>query len=70
MARTEGPMLEVAEAMTASREGLSTPRGRLRIASPMLFSQLAMGRISAEFCAAYPEVTCEVMAEDRLVDLV
>jgi DNA-binding transcriptional LysR family regulator len=70
MARTEGPMLEVAEAMTATREGLSTPRGRLRIASPMLFSQLAMGRISAEFCAAYPEVTCEVMAEDRLVDLV
>lgn len=70
MARTEGPMLEVAEAMTATREGPSTPRGRLRIASPMLFSQLAMGRISAEFCAAYPEVTCEVVAEDRLVDLV
>lgn len=70
MARTEGPMLEVAEAMTATREGPSTPRGRLRVASPMLFSQLAMGRISAEFCAAYPEVTCEVLAEDRLVDLV
>jgi len=34
------------------------------------FSQLAMGRISAEFCAAYPEVTFEVVAEDRLVDLV
>ena len=29
-----------------------------------------MGRISAEFCAAYPEVTFEVVAEDRLVDLV
>lgn len=70
MARTEGPMLEVAEAMTAIREGLSTPRGRLRVASPMLFSQLAMGRISAEFRAAYPEVTLEVVAEDRLVDLV
>jgi DNA-binding transcriptional LysR family regulator len=70
MARTEGPMLEVAEAMTATREGQSAPRGRLRVASPMLFSQLAMGRISAEFCTAYPEVTCEVVAEDRLVDLV
>jgi DNA-binding transcriptional LysR family regulator len=70
MARTEGPMLEVAEAMTATREGLSAPRGRLRVASPVLFSQLAMGRISAEFCAAYPEVTIEVVAEDRLVDLV
>jgi DNA-binding transcriptional LysR family regulator len=70
LARTEGPMLEVAEAMTATREGLSTPRGRLRVASPVLFSQLAMGGISAEFCAAFPEVTVEVVSEDRLVDLV
>lgn len=70
MARTEGPMHEVAEAMTAAREGLSSPRGRLRIASPVLFSQLAMGRICAEFGAAYPEVSVELVAEDRIVDLV
>ena len=70
MDRTEGPMHEVADAMTSAREGLSVPRGRLRVASPVLFSQLAMGRISAEFCAAYPDVTCEVVADDRLVDLV
>jgi DNA-binding transcriptional LysR family regulator len=70
MDRTEGPMHEVADAMTSAREGLSVPRGRLRIASPVLFSQLAMGGICAEFCAAYPEVTCEVVADDRLVDLV
>jgi len=70
MDRTEGPMHEVADAMASAREGLSVPRGRLRIASPVLFSQLAMGRISAGFCAAYPEVTCEVVAEDRLADLV
>ncbi|QSI32144.1 LysR family transcriptional regulator [Variovorax sp. RKNM96] len=70
MDRTEGPMHEVADAMTSAREGLSVPRGRLRIASPVLFSQLAMGRISAEFCTAYPEVSCEVVADDRLVDLI
>jgi DNA-binding transcriptional LysR family regulator len=70
MARTEGPMHEVADAMTAAREGLATPRGRLRVASPVLFSQLAMGGISAEFSAAYPEVSVEAVAEDRLVDLV
>ncbi|MNM67898.1 HTH-type transcriptional regulator DmlR [compost metagenome] len=70
MARAEGPLAEVAEAMTAAREGVSTPRGRLRVASPVLFSQLAMGRIGAEFCAAYPEVMIEVVAEDRVVDLV
>ena len=70
MDRTEGPMHEVADALTSAREGLSVPRGRLRIASPVLFSQLAMGRISAEFCTAYPEVSCEIVADDRLVDLV
>ena len=70
MDRTEGPMHEVADAMTSAREGLSVPRGRLRVASPVLFSQLAMGRISAGFCAAYPEVSFEAVADDRLVDLV
>ncbi|AUM69541.1 LysR family transcriptional regulator [Pseudomonas fluorescens] len=70
VSRTEGPLSEVAEAMTAAREGVSTPRGRLRVAAPVLFSQLAMGRIGAEFCAAYPEVEIEVVAEDRVVDLV
>jgi len=68
--RTEGPMHDVAEALAAAREGLSAPRGRLRVAAPVLFSQLAMGRICADFCAAYPDVTFEVVAEDRLVDLV
>jgi len=70
IARIEAPMHEVTEAMTAAREGLSAPRGHLRIASPVLFSQLAMGRIAAAFCAAYPEITIEVVAEDRMVDLV
>lgn len=70
MSRTEGPLSEVAEAMAAVREGVSTPRGRLRIAAPVLFSQLAMGRIAAEFCAAYPQVFIEVVAEDRMADLV
>jgi DNA-binding transcriptional LysR family regulator len=70
MARTEAPLGEVADAMTAAREGVTTPRGHLRVAAPVLFSQLAMGRVGAEFCAAYPEVTIEVVAEDRIVDLV
>jgi len=69
-ARTEEPMREVADAMAAAREGVSTPRGRLRVAAPLLFSQLALGRLSARFMAAYPEVRVEVVAEDRVVDLV
>jgi len=70
MTRTEGPLHDVSEAMTAVREGPSTPRGLLRVASPLLFAQLALGRICADFCAAYPEVTFEVVAEDRVVDLI
>src|SRR4051794_15727944 len=63
--RTEGPMHEVAEAISAVRDGLATPRGRLRIAAPILFSQLAMGRLAAQFLAIYPEVLLETTAEDR-----
>jgi DNA-binding transcriptional LysR family regulator len=69
-ARTEEPMREVADAMAAAREGVSTPRGQLRVAAPLLFSQLALGRLSAQFMAAYPEVRVDVVAEDRVVDLV
>ena len=70
MDRTEAPLHEVAEAMSAAREGLAAPRGRLRVASPVLFAQLALGRLCAGFCAAYPDVTIDVVAEDRMVDLV
>ena len=67
---TEEPMREVADAVATVREGVSTPRGRLRVASPLLFSQLALGRFSAQFMVAYPEVTIEVVVDDRVVDLV
>lgn len=70
VSRAEGPLSEVAEAMNAAKEGVLTPRGRLRVAAPILFSQLAMGRIGAEFCALYPQVMIDVVAEDRMVDLV
>jgi DNA-binding transcriptional LysR family regulator len=70
VARAEDPMREVAEAVTAAREGPAKPRGRLRIAAPLLFSQLAFGRLGARFLAAYPEVQLDVVAQDRAVDLV
>lgn len=70
LARTEGPMGELAEAVAAAREGLATPRGRLRVAAPLLFSQLALGQLAARFLSTYPDVELEVVAEDRVVDLV
>jgi len=68
--RTEGPMHEVADAVTAAREFVATPRGLLRISAPLLFSHLVLGSLAARFLALYPEVQLEVAAEDRLVDLV
>lgn len=70
LSRTEGPMHEVAEAVTATRDSLATPRGRLRVSAPLLFSQVALGRIAARFLASYPDVQIEAVAEDRLVNLV
>ncbi|OWT80866.1 MULTISPECIES: LysR family transcriptional regulator [unclassified Achromobacter] len=68
--RTAGPMREVDEAVAAARDGLATPRGRLRIAAPLLFSQVALGRLAAAFQAIHPEVQIEAVAEDRFADLV
>jgi len=70
LARTEGPMREVDDAVAAARDGLATPRGRLRIAAPLLFSQVALGRLAAAFLAIHPDVQIEAVAEDRLADLV
>src|SRR5438067_10324199 len=47
--RTEGPMHELAEAAAAAGDGVATPRGTLRIAAPLLFSQVALGGIAARF---------------------
>ena len=70
LGRVEGPMRELAEATAAARDGLETPRGRLRIAAPLLFSQVALGRLTAGFHAAYPDVQIEVVSADRLTNLV
>jgi len=70
IARIEGPMREVSEAVDAAREGVAAPRGRLRIAAPLLFSQLALGKLAAAFQAIYPDVEIEAVSEDRFIDLV
>ncbi|MFG1496108.1 LysR family transcriptional regulator [Saccharospirillum sp. HFRX-1] len=49
-------------------EGREDPRGLLRISAPALFSDLVMGRIAAIFVQQYPQVTLEVVADDRAAD--
>ncbi|GAB3253531.1 LysR family transcriptional regulator [Chitinimonas naiadis] len=70
LSRTEGPMHEMTDALASAREGTGKVSGRLRIAAPILFSQLAMGRLCAEFRVQYPDVVIEVVSEDRVVNLV
>ncbi len=58
-------IIEVGEAVVL---GSATPRGRLRISSPIVFAHVALPRIAARFAAAYPDVQLEIVAEDRKVD--
>ena len=67
-ARTSGLLSEIAEAGEAVGAGSDHPRGQLRISAPVLFAHAALGRVAANFAAAYPDVRLEITAEDRLVD--
>lgn len=68
--RTETLLTELGEATAAIASGGQTPRGRLRVSAPLLFSQVALGKLSAEFALRYPEVRLEITTEDRAVDMV
>lgn len=68
VARTTGPLGEIAEVAEALRDGRAEPRGRLRVNVPAVFGHMLMGRLAGEFAKAYPEIRLEVTVEDRAVD--
>jgi DNA-binding transcriptional LysR family regulator len=68
--RTSALLTELHETASAIAARAEIPRGRLRISAPLLFAQLAMGKLAAEFVRRYPEVRLEVTTEDRPVDMV
>lgn len=68
--RTAALLTELDETAASLASGAGTPRGRLRISAPLLFSQTAMGRLGAEFAMKFPEVRLEVTTEDRPVDMI
>ena len=68
--RTAALLTELEETAAGIASGASTPRGLLRISAPLLFSQVAMGRLAAEFAMKFPETRLEVTIEDRAVDMV
>ena len=69
-ARTGALLAELDETAAAIASGGGTPRGRLRVSAPLLFSQVAMGRLAAEFANTHPAVHLEVTTEDRPVDMI
>jgi DNA-binding transcriptional LysR family regulator len=68
--RTSQLLTELDETATAIASGGHRPRGRLRISAPLLFSQIAMGKLAAGFALKFPQVRLEVTTEDRSVDMV
>jgi DNA-binding transcriptional LysR family regulator len=68
--RTASLLTQLDEVATTIASGGDKPKGRLRVSSPLLFSQVAMGRLAAAFTREYPDVRLEVTTEDRAVDVI
>ena len=68
--RTATLLTELDETAAAIASGGDTPRGTLRISAPLLFCQIAMGKLAGEFAIKCPLVRLEVTTEDRPVDMV
>ena len=68
--RTAVLLSEIDETANAIAFGGDRPRGPLRVSAPLLFAQIAMGKLAAGFALAYSEVRPEVTADDREVDMI
>ncbi len=68
--RTAALLTELDETAKAIASGGQRPRGRLRISAPLLFSQLALGKLAARFVLDHPEVQLEITTDDRAVDMI
>jgi len=68
--RTDTLLTELGEATSAVAAGGAIPQGRLRISAPMLFSQMALGKLSAQFALRHRQVRLEITTEDRPVDMI
>ncbi len=68
--RTSALLTEIDETAASISSGGTAPKGRLRISAPLLFSQIAMGKLAAEFAMKFRAIRLEVTTEDRTVDMV
>lgn len=68
--RTVHLLGEIEEIATGLTTGQTRPRGHLRVTAPVLFSHALMPAIATAFIRQNTEITLEISAEDRFVDLV
>lgn len=61
---------EVEEAESEARSLTATPRGKLRVALPIMFGSLYVAPVMPEFLATYPEINLELKFSEKFVDLV
>jgi DNA-binding transcriptional LysR family regulator len=61
---------EVEDAESTLRGARETPKGRLRMALPILFGRLTFFPHIAEFNARYPDVVLDLSLDDRPLDLI
>ena len=69
-ARCSRIVADVVEAEHVVMDMQSSPRGRLRVSSTIDFATKYLGNIVADFLAIHRDITLELDASDRLVDLI
>ena len=61
---------DIEDAEASVKSARRSPKGRLRMAMPVLFGRLTLLPRVAEFSARYPDIVLDVAFEDRPVDLI
>lgn len=68
--RTRQILADLEEANQAVSQLQSAPRGKLRVNAPMSFGFLHLAQALPDFMKLYPEVSVDLVMNDRFVDLV
>jgi len=61
---------DIEDAEASVKSAGETPKGRLRMAMPVLFGRLTFLQRIAEFTARYPDIVLDLAFEDQPVDLI
>jgi DNA-binding transcriptional LysR family regulator len=69
-ARCQQILNDIEDAEGALRDAREGPRGRLRMAMPVLFGRLSFLPRVSEFHARYPQIVLDIAFEDRRIDLI